>query len=118
MVRSEAGVKANAFASQMRSTLFTILPTPIDTPAHVIINGDAGVGAGVMRERRTNIWTILIRVVTLEAPITVVTVRGHGKLPTFTVGNVPLFHLAGLIRWDTTELIIKINSIVVVQRST
>ena len=100
----------------MWATLLIILPAPVDTPAHVL-PGDACVGAGVVRAE-TNILTVLIGVVTLEAPITVVTVRGHGKLPTFTAEHIPSFHLAGLIRWYTTELFIKINSIVVVRRST
>ena len=60
--------------SQMWTALLIVLPAPVDSPAHVFINGDTGVGAGVVRAE-TNIQTVLIGVMTLEAAICVVAVR-------------------------------------------
>ena len=69
--------------SELWAALLDIRPAPVHAPAHVIKDGDTGVWAGVVREV-TNILTVLVGVITLEDAVTIVTVRGHGQLPTFT----------------------------------
>ena len=71
----------------MWTTFLPVLPTPIHTPAHVVSHINTGVGAGVIRVH-INIQTVLIGVVTLEAAVCVVAVRGHGECPTFTTDTV------------------------------
>ena len=59
--------------SELWAALLDIRAAPADTLAHVITHGDTGVGADVVRPI-TNIKTVLIRIMTLEAPVCVVTV--------------------------------------------
>ena len=82
--------------------------TPADTLAHVL-PGDTGVGVGAgVVGVFTNILTVLIRIVTLQGSIGVVTVRGHGQIPTFTADtNITLPHVllgAAPPRWDAAVL--------------
>ena len=59
--------------SELWAALLDIRPAPVHAPAHIITHGDTGVWAGVVREP-TNILTVLVGVITLEAAITVATV--------------------------------------------
>ena len=93
MIRGKGGVEANAEgfidASEMRSTLLIILPTPVDPLAHVlIIHTGANAGAGVVRVG-SNILTVLIGVETLETAVCVVTVRGQRDCPALCAVTIP-----------------------------
>ena len=85
-MRGKTGIEVSLItkiASELWAALLDIRPAPVHAPAHVITHGDTGVWAGVVRDP-TNILTVLVGVMTLEAAVTVVTVRGHGHLPTLT----------------------------------
>ena len=70
---SEVSLSIIKTSELLLATLLDIRPAPVHTPAHVITHGDTGVWAGVVREP-TNILTVLVGVITLEAAITVATV--------------------------------------------
>ena len=93
MTRCQTGVKAEFssifITSELWAALLDIRPAPVHAPAHVIKQGDTGVWAGVVRVV-TNRLTVLVGVITLETAVTVVTVRGHGHLPTLTADTIPV----------------------------
>ena len=88
VMRGKNGIEVSLLksTSELWATLLEIRPAPVHAPAHVITQGDTGVWAGVVKVV-CNILTVLVGVKTLEAAVTVVTVRGHGHLPTFTADN-------------------------------
>ena len=95
----------------MWTTFLPILPTPVNTSAHVFSNMDTSVGAGVVRVE-TNILAVLIRVETLKAAVCVVAVRKEiRECPTFTAEIVSCILGAGLTRWDATELMTRLGII-------
>ena len=100
MKRGKTGIEVYLIGtSELWAALLDIRPAPVHAPAHVIKHGDTGVWAGVVRAV-TNILTVLIGVMALEAAVTVVTVRGHGHLPTFTADSItslPGLLVAGLV---------------------
>ena len=74
---------------------------PPDTLAHVK-PGDRGEGVGVVGLSSNNL-TVLIWIVTLQGSIGVVTLRGHGQVPTFTADTItPWLTGAAPPGWDAT----------------
>ena len=91
VMRGKNGIEVSLLksTSELWATLLEIRPAPVHAPAHVIKHGDTGVWASVVRVV-TNILTVLVGVITLEAAVTVVTVRGHGQLPTLTADTITI----------------------------
>ena len=100
-------IKSIRRTSEVWAAHFMVTLTPADTSAHVI-PGDTGVGAGVVGEF-TNILTVLIRIVTLQGSIGVVTVNGHGQRSTFIAEHIaclaPLLPGAASPGWDAALLL-------------
>ena len=100
MTRCHTGVEAEFsgifITSELWAALLDIRPAPVHAPAHIITHGDTGVWAGVVREGTNNL-TVLVGAMTLEAAVTIVTVRGHGHLPTLTADTIIFTPSPGLL---------------------
>ena len=94
--------------SEVWAAHFMVTLTPAHTLAHVL-PVDTGKRAGVVG-LETKILTVLIWIVTLQGSINVVTVSGHGQLPTFTAFTIitidrPSLHLGAVpSRWNAAVL--------------
>ena len=91
MSRCHTGVEAEFsgifITSELWAALLDIRAAPADTLAHVITHGDTGVWAGVVRVL-TNKLTVLVGVIALETSVRIVTLTGHGELPTLTADTI------------------------------